>query len=108
VLTCAGTLGAFSPGSAFGVLIGLTGRLIGKGLLGAECELAEMLQKDTILSSLLSTESKRFFICANSVLTTANCCRAALRSFVILMIASLATWSMTGRLTVSARSLPLC
>ena len=42
--------------------IGLVGMLTAVGRLGAECELAEILQNETILSSLLSMESKQFFI----------------------------------------------
>jgi len=42
--------------------IGLVGMLTAVGRLGAECKLAEVLQNETILSSLLSIELKRFFI----------------------------------------------
>ena len=54
------------------LIIGLAGMLTRTGLLGAEEELAEILQKDTMWSNLLSIESKWLFIWANSVFTVAN------------------------------------
>src|SRR4051794_33197841 len=77
------------------------------GLLEFSCEVVEVLQSETMVSSLASMESKRLFIRANSDLTVASWCRTSLRSFVILMMASLATWSMTGYEPVITRPLPL-
>src|SRR4051794_36880951 len=77
------------------------------GLLEFSCEVVEVLQSETMVSNLASIESKRLFIRANSDLTVTSWCRASLRSFVILMMASLATWSTTEYESVLTRLLPL-
>src|SRR3954465_7860489 len=85
----------------------LTGMLIEFGLLEFSCKVVEVLQSETIVSNLLSIESKRLFIRANSDFTVVSWCKASLRSFVILVMASLATWSMTGYESVLTQPLPL-
>src|SRR3954468_16023393 len=85
----------------------LTGVLAAICLLEFSCEVVEVLQSETMVSNLASMESKRLFIRANSDLTVASWCRASLRSFVILMMASLATWSTTGYESLLTRPLPL-
>src|SRR4051794_26164072 len=85
----------------------LTGMLVELDLLEISCEVVEVLQSETIVSNLLSIESKRLFIWANSDFTAASWCKASLRSFVILVMASLATWSMTEYESVLAQPLPL-
>src|SRR3954451_19755956 len=85
----------------------LTGMLAAIDLLGSSCEAVEVLQSETMVSNLLSIESKRLFIRVNSDLTVASWCRASLRSFVILMMASLAIWSTTEYESVVTRLLPL-
>src|SRR4051794_4328388 len=77
------------------------------GLLGFSCEVVEVLQSKTIVSNLLSIESKRLFIRANSDFTITSWCKASLRSLVILVMTSLATWSMTGHESVLTQPLPL-
>src|SRR3954471_763019 len=85
----------------------LTGMLTAIGLLEFSCEVVEVLQSETIVSNLLSIESKWLFIQANSDFTVASWCKASLRSFVILVMASLTTWSMTGYESVLTQPLPL-
>src|SRR2546421_4561358 len=72
---------------------GFVGRFTGIGAPIALLGSAERLQKETILSSLLSIESNRFFICVNSDWTMASCFRAEVTSSVSFLIASLAVAS---------------
>ena len=69
------------------------GRFTGIGVLITLLGSAESLQKEMILSSLLSIELNWFFICVNSDWTMASCFRAEFTSSVSFLMASLAVAS---------------